>query len=136
MPKRRDFEGEAGWLDYESQGVDSIPARLARDYGQVPDYGLTRDPRRRPVHEPAGGPDLEHERWRSRGCERDAVDLDRASRVDRDPRPVSSGIGGSGAGDDGEAEVDAVAVEDAREAPADDAADPAALHRQRNMLPR
>src|SRR5262249_8464467 len=37
---------------------------------------------------------------------------------------------------DRKAEVDAVAVEDPREAPADDAADAAPLHRERNVLAR
>ena len=96
----------------------------------------TYELRRGPPHEPAGSAELEDE-WRGRGCgELDAVDLDRAGGFDRDPGSVSRRVGGRGAGDDREPEVDAVAVEDPREAAADDAADPAALHRERDVLPR
>src|SRR6478735_4531950 len=97
---------------------------------------LAGEPRRSPVDEAAGGADREHERRCGGRSKRDAVDLDYSGGVDRDPQAVVGGVDRRGAGDDREAEVDAVAVEDAREAPADDAADPASLHRQRDMLAR
>ena len=83
---------------------------------------LAGDARHGPVDEPAGSRDLEHERRGGSDVEGGAVDLDRSRRVDGDARPVVRRVDRLRARDDREAEVDAVAVEDPREAAADDAA--------------
>ena len=52
----------------------------------------------------------------------------------REPRRAASTASGQATRE--QPEVDAVAIEDPREAPADHAADPARLHRERNVLAR